>query len=181
MANSKIKPFIPLIIFAVMAIFLGIGLTLNPREVPSPLINKPSPQFSLPQLHAPTKTLGTADFVGKVSLFNVWASWCAACRQEHPFLMELAKLNIVPIYGLNYKDKREDAKRWLIQYGGDPYVASAFDLDGRVGIDWGVYGVPETFVLDKKGTIRYKHIGPLDYKSWQETVLPIVQQLQAES
>lgn len=181
MANSKLRPFIPLIIFVVMAIFLGIGLTLNPREVPSPLINKASPAFTLPQLHAPAKTLSHTDFVGKVSLFNVWASWCAACRAEHGFLLQLAKQNIVPIYGLNYKDQAEDAKRWLIQYGGNPYVASAHDLAGRVGIDWGVYGVPETFVLDKKGTIRYKHIGPLDYQSWTETVLPIVQLLQAES
>ncbi len=181
MANSKLRPFIPLIIFVVMAIFLGIGLTLDPREVPSPLINKASPGFTLPQLHAPDKTLSQGDFVGKVSLFNVWASWCAACRQEHSFLLELAKQNIVPIYGLNYKDQRDDAKRWLIQYGGNPYVASAHDLDGRVGIDWGVYGVPETFVIDKKGTIRYKQIGPLNYQNWTETILPIIQQLQAEA
>lgn len=164
-----------------MAIFLGIGLTLDPREVPSPLINKASPAFSLPQLHAPEKTLGQQDLLGKVSLLNVWASWCVACRQEHHFLLELSKQNIVPIYGLNYKDKAEDAKRWLIQYGGDPYVTSAHDLDGRVGIDWGVYGVPETFVIDKKGTIRYKQIGPLNYKAWSETILPIIQQLQAET
>lgn len=181
MASSKLRPFIPLIIFVVMAIFLGIGLTLDPREVPSPLINKASPAFTLPQLHTPAKTLSHTDFVGKVSLFNVWASWCAACRQEHGFLMELSRQNIVPIYGLNYKDKQADAKRWLIQYGGNPYVASGHDLDGRIGIDWGVYGVPETFVLDKKGTIRYKHIGPLDYQNWTETILPIVKQLQAEA
>ena len=181
MVSPKLRSFLPLIIFAVMAIFLGIGLTLNPREVPSPLINKASPAFSLPQLHAADKTLSQTDLVGKVSLFNVWASWCAACRQEHGFLMELYRQNIVPIYGLNYKDKRDDAKHWLIQYGGNPYVASAWDLDGRVGIDWGVYGVPETFVLDKKGTIRYKHIGPLDYQSWSEIIAPIVKQLQAEA
>jgi len=181
MAASKFRPFIPLIIFVVMAIFLAIGLTLNPREVPSPLINKASPAFTLPQLHAEEKTLSHTDFVGKVSLFNVWASWCFACRQEHGFLLELSRQNIVPIYGLNYKDQRNDAKQWLIQYGGNPYVASAFDLSGRAGIDWGVYGVPETFVIDKKGTIRYKHIGPLDYKNWTETILPIVKQLQAET
>jgi cytochrome c biogenesis protein CcmG/thiol:disulfide interchange protein DsbE len=180
MANSKLRPFIPLIIFVVMAIFLGIGLTLDPREVPSPLINKASPEFSLPQLHAPDRTLSKKDLLGKVALFNVWASWCVACRQEHHFLVELSRQNIVPIYGLNYKDQAVDAKRWLIQYGGNPYVASAHDLKGRVGIDWGVYGVPETFVLDKTGTIRYKHIGPLNHENWQETVLPIVQHLQAE-
>jgi len=181
MATSKLRPFIPLIIFVVMAIFLGIGLTLDPREVPSPLINKASPAFTLPQLHVPDKQLSQSDFIGKVSLFNVWASWCAACRQEHGFLLELSRQNIVPIYGLNYKDKRDDAKRWLIQYGGDPYAASAHDLDGRVGIDWGVYGVPETFVIDKKGTIRYKQIGPMNYQNWTETILPIIKQLQAEA
>ncbi len=181
MTSSKLRPFIPLIIFVVMAIFLGIGLTLDPREVPSPLINKPSPAFSLPQLHTPDKTLSRADFNGKVVLFNVWASWCAACRQEHGFLLELSRQNIVPIYGLNYKDQREDAKQWLIQYGGNPYVASAHDLDGRVGIDWGVYGVPETFVIDKKGTIRYKQIGPVNYQNWTQTILPLIKQLQAEA
>lgn len=181
MSTSKLRPFIPLIIFLVMAAFLGIGLTLDPREVPSPLIDKASPAFTLPQLHAADKTLSHADFVGKVSLFNVWASWCAACRQEHGFLLELSKQNILPIYGLNYKDKRADAKRWLLQYGGDPYVASAHDLSGRVGIDWGVYGVPETFIIDKKGTIRYKQIGPLNYQDWTETILPIIKQLQAEA
>ncbi|MDH5407978.1 MAG: DsbE family thiol:disulfide interchange protein [Gammaproteobacteria bacterium] len=180
MASSRLRPFIPLIIFIVMAIFLGVGLTLNPREVPSPLINKASPAFTLPQLHSPDKTLGHTDFVGKVSLFNVWASWCAACRQEHGFLVQLEKQNILPIYGLNYKDDANDAKRWLIQYGGNPYVASAHDLDGRIGIDWGVYGVPETFVIDKKGMIRYKHIGPLDFHVWSKNIAPIVKQLQAE-
>lgn len=181
MTSSKLRGFIPLIIFMVMAIFLAIGLTLKPREVPSPLINKASPAFTLPQLHETSKTLSQTDFIGKVSLLNVWASWCAACRQEHGFLLKLAQQNIVPIYGLNYKDQREDAKRWLIQYGGNPYVASAHDLNGRVGIDWGVYGVPETFVIDKKGTIRYKQIGPIDYQNWTETILPIVKQLQAEA
>ncbi len=181
MSTLKLRPFIPLIIFLVMAIFLGIGLTLDPRKVPSPLINKASPAFSLPLLHAADKKLSHTDFIGKVSLFNVWSSWCAACRQEHSFLLNVSRQNIVPIYGLNYKDKREDATRWLIQYGGDPYVASAHDLDGRVGIDWGVYGVPETFVIDKKGTIRYKQIGPVNDQNWTETILPIIKQLQAEA
>ena len=180
MAASRSRFLIPLIVFIVMAIFLGIGLKLDPRHVPSPLIDKASPDFSLPQLHAKNKTLAKSDFLGKVSLFNVWASWCAACRQEHPFLMELSRAKLVPIYGLNYKDTRSDAQQWLNQYGGDPYLASAFDADGRVGIDWGVYGVPETFVIDKKGVIRYKHIGPLDAGVWTQTLAPIVQQLQAE-
>ncbi|MDH5181393.1 MAG: DsbE family thiol:disulfide interchange protein [Gammaproteobacteria bacterium] len=180
MSENKIRPFIPLIVFIGLCVLLGIGLGLNPREVPSPLINKPAPAFKLPQLHAPDQFLSEADMKGKVVMFNVWASWCAACRQEHGFLMELYKQNIIPIYGLNYKDEAEDAKRWLIQYGGNPYAASAHDLSGRVGIDWGVYGVPETFILDKRGMIRYKHIGPVHYQVWQETLLPIIQQLQAE-
>jgi len=180
MAASRSRFLIPLIVFVVMAIFLGIGLKLDPRHVPSPLIDKPAPEFSLPQLQTQDKTLSKADFLGKVSLFNVWASWCAACRQEHPFLMELSRANLVPIYGLNYKDTRTEAKQWLNQYGGDPYLASAFDADGRVGIDWGVYGVPETFVIDKKGVIRYKHIGPIDANVWTEILAPIVKQLQTE-
>lgn len=181
MANLKLRAFIPLIIFVVIGVFLAIGLTLDPRKVPSPLINKPSPAFNLPRLEAPDKSLSQKDFLGKVVLFNVWASWCSACRQEHGFLLELAKQHIVPIYSLNYKDQREDAKRWLVEQGGNPYTAIAVDSNGRVGIDWGVYGVPETFVIDKKGTIRYKQIGPLDYQNWSETVLPLIKQLQAEA
>lgn len=170
---------IPLAIFIVMAIFLGIGLTKDPKLVPSPFIGKPTPPFTLPQLHDPEKTLSNKDFLGKVSLFNVWASWCPACREEHPLLMEISRMDIVPIYGLNYKDQREDAKRWLIQFGGDPYKATGYDLDGRVGLDWGVYGVPETFVIDQQGIIRYKHIGPLRPGDWENTLYPLIQKLQA--
>ncbi len=171
---------IPLALFIALAIFLGIGLTRDPKLVPSPLIDKPSPAFELSRLYEPEQKFSEKEFLGKVSIFNVWASWCAACRQEHPFLMTLAKENAVTIYGLNYKDTREDAKRWLMQYGGNPYKAIAYDDTGRAGMDWGVYGVPETFLIDKKGIVRYKHVGPLHPQVWQEQILPFIQKLRAE-
>ncbi len=171
---------LPLGIFIVLVVFLGIGLNRNPREVPSPLIDKPAPTFQVPQLHEPDKTISQKDMVGKVWLFNVWASWCVSCRQEHPVLVELSKKNVVPIVGLNYKDGREDGMKWLRDWG-NPYVLSAFDQDGRVGIDYGVYGVPETFVVDKSGTIRYKHIGPLTQDVVEKKLLPLVQELNAKS
>ncbi|MBS1136278.1 MAG: thiol:disulfide interchange protein DsbE [Proteobacteria bacterium] len=171
---------LPLGIFIVLVVFLGIGLNRNPREVPSPLIDKPAPAFQVPQLHEPAKTISQKDMLGKVWLFNVWASWCVSCRQEHPVLVELSKKNVVPIVGLNYKDGREDGMKWL-QDWGNPYVLSAFDQDGRVGIDYGVYGVPETFVVDKSGTIRYKHIGPLTQDAVEKKLLPLVQELNAKS
>jgi cytochrome c biogenesis protein CcmG, thiol:disulfide interchange protein DsbE len=171
---------LPLGIFIVLVVFLGIGLNRNPREVPSPLIDKPAPAFLVPQLHEPAKTISQKDMLGKVWLFNVWASWCVSCRQEHPVLVELSKKNVVPIVGLNYKDGREDGMKWL-QDWGNPYVLSAFDQDGRVGIDYGVYGVPETFVVDKSGTIRYKHIGPLTQDAVEKKLLPLVQELNAKS
>jgi len=170
---------IPLIVFIVLVVFLGIGLKLDPREVPSPFIGKPAPAFTLPQLAEPGKTFGDANLKGQVSLVNVWASWCVSCRQEHPLLIELAKENILPIYGLNYKDEREAGLGWLKRLG-NPYTLSAFDADGRVGIEWGVYGVPETFVIDKRGVIRHKHTGPITPKAWQETLLPLIIQLQKE-
>ena len=166
--------------FIALIALLAMGLTLNPREVPSPLIDKPAPAFSLPRLHAPDKLLSGNDMRGQVWLLNVWASWCVACRQEHPFMVELAAKDVAPIIGLNYKDLRDDAKRWLQQFG-DPYAASAFDADGRVGIDWGVYGVPETFVIDKRGAIRFKQIGPVTRQVLDETLLPLLYQLQNES
>jgi len=168
---------LPLGIFVVLVIFLGVGLTLDPRRVPSPLVDKPIPQFELPQLKVGDKVISDRDLKGKVSLFNVWASWCVACRQEHPVLLQLARTGQVPIYGLNYKDQRSDALNWLAQLG-DPYTAVAFDLEGRVGIDWGVYGVPETFVIDPQGIIRYKQIGPVTPKALQEEILPLVRRLQ---
>jgi cytochrome c biogenesis protein CcmG/thiol:disulfide interchange protein DsbE len=168
---------LPLGIFIVLVAFLAIGLNLNPREVPSPLIGKPAPAFTLPQLHQPEATFAPKDLQGRVWLLNVWASWCVSCRQEHPILVDLAKRNIVPIYGLNYKDPREDALRWLKQFG-DPYVLSIADVEGRVGIDYGVYGVPETYVIDKAGVIRFKQIGPVTQDVLEKTILPLIRELQ---
>lgn len=168
---------IPLGVFLVLVLFLGIGLKLNPREVPSPLVNRPAPTFELPQLHEPARKLAVADLRGKVWLLNVWASWCVSCREEHPLLVELSKSGVVPIYGLNYKDQRSDALAWLQQFG-NPYVMSISDLEGRVGIDYGVYGVPETFVIDRDGVIRYKQIGPVTPAALQMKILPLVKALQ---
>ncbi len=171
---------IPLAVFAIMVIFLAIGLRLDPREVPSPLIGKPAPTFSLPQVADAGKTLSPADFKGQVVLLNVWASWCVSCRQEHPVLVQLARQQQVALYGLNYKDQRAAANSWLTQFG-NPYTASGFDADGRVGIDWGVYGVPETFVIDKAGLIRHKHTGPITPEALENELLPLVRTLQAEA
>ena len=168
---------LPLGIFIVLVVFLAIGLNRDPREVPSPLINKPAPAFDLPQLHRPEARFAPKDLQGKVWLLNVWASWCVSCRQEHPLLVELAKSGLVPIYGLNYKDKQEDALRWLKQFG-DPYALSIVDAEGRVGIDYGVYGVPETYVIDKAGVIRFKQIGPVTQEALEKTILPLVRELQ---
>jgi cytochrome c biogenesis protein CcmG/thiol:disulfide interchange protein DsbE len=164
-------------IFLVLVVFLGVGLGLNPRQVPSPLIDRPAPTFDLPQLHATDKRISPEALRGQVWLLNVWASWCVSCREEHPVLVELAKTRVVPIVGLNYKDQRPEALRWLQQFG-DPYVMSIVDGDGRVGINFGVYGVPETFVIDKTGVIRYKQIGPVTPKALQEKILPLVAKLQ---
>ena len=168
---------LPLGIFGALVALLYAGLYLNPREVPSPLIDKPAPAFSLPQLQDPGKTLSRQDLLGKVYLLNVWASWCVSCRDEQPVLMQLAQTKQVEMYGLNYKDQRADALRWL-EIFGNPYVASVSDMDGRVGIDWGVYGVPETFVIDRGGVIRYKHIGPVTQADLDTVLLPRVRELQ---
>jgi cytochrome c biogenesis protein CcmG/thiol:disulfide interchange protein DsbE len=176
----KAKFLVPLILFLVLVGFLAFGLNLNPREVPSPLIGKPAPAFELARLDRPDQTIGPKDLAGKVWLLNVWASWCVSCRQEHPLLVDLAREGIAPIVGLNYKDGREDGLRWLREWG-DPYFVSAFDADGRVGIDYGVYGVPETFVIDKSGTIRHKHIGPLTPEAIRDKLVPLVRQLDARS
>jgi cytochrome c biogenesis protein CcmG/thiol:disulfide interchange protein DsbE len=167
---------IPLGVFVVLAAFLAVGLKLDPKQVPSPLIGKPVPTFSLPRLKDPALMFDQAELNGKVSLVNIWATWCVSCRAEHEVLMALARTDRVPIYGLNYKDDRKSALRWLEQLG-DPYVANAFDADGRVGIDWGVYGAPETFVIDSDGLIQYKHIGPLTLEIVEERILPMVDKL----
>jgi len=173
------KAFIPLIAFVVLAIFLGIGLVLKPKEIPPENIGQPAPQFTLPVLGDSTQMISTNDMLGKVWLLNVWASWCAACRSEHPLVNDLATKNIVEIIGLNYKDTEEAGGRWLQQLG-NPYKASIMDIDGRVGIDYGVYGVPESFLIDKKGIIRKKQIGPFTYKDIQETLIPLIMKLRAE-
>jgi cytochrome c biogenesis protein CcmG/thiol:disulfide interchange protein DsbE len=168
----------PLAIFALLVAFLFRGLSLDPKLVPSPLVGKPVPTFTLTRLDNPAVTISDADFKGKVSLLNVWATWCVSCRREHETLVQLAKTGQVEIYGLNYKDNREDANRWLSQLG-NPYVANAFDSDGRVGIDWGVYGAPETFIIDREGIIRHKHIGPLTDEIINDEILPLVAKLKS--
>ncbi|MBI4292495.1 MAG: DsbE family thiol:disulfide interchange protein [Betaproteobacteria bacterium] len=168
---------LPLGGFLVLLAFLAVGLTLNPREVPSPLIGKPAPAFELPQLHDPQKIFAPKEMQGRVWMLNVWASWCVSCREEHPVLIDLARAKVVPLLGLNYKDQRNDALRWLAQFG-DPYGFSVADIDGRVGIDYGVYGVPETYVIDKAGVIRYKQIGPVTPAILKEKIIPLVRELE---
>jgi cytochrome c biogenesis protein CcmG/thiol:disulfide interchange protein DsbE len=170
------KYFLPLAVLAVVVGFLGVGLKLDPREVPSPLIGKAAPPFSLPVLHEPAKTVSNTDFKGQVWMLNVWASWCVSCREEHPVLVELSKQKIVPIIGLNYKDQSDDARAWLKQFG-DPYAMSLVDAKGKIGIDYGVYGVPETYLIDRDGVIRYKKIGPVTPDTVREKILPLVKQL----
>jgi cytochrome c biogenesis protein CcmG/thiol:disulfide interchange protein DsbE len=173
-----LRYLVPLAIFIVLVAFLYRGLSLDPKRVPSPLVGKPMPEFSLPRLKDPTATLSNNDLMGKVSILNIWATWCVSCRAEHEVLLLLAKTGKVDIYGLNYKDERDKAQQWLVQLG-DPYVANAFDADGRVGIDWGVYGAPETFIMDRRGIIRHKHIGPLTVDSLNNEILPLIAELQA--
>ncbi len=168
---------LPLGIFVVLVALLAVGLNLNPREVPSPLVGKPAPDFTVPQLNAVDKTFSPKEMLGKVWLFNVWASWCVSCREEHPVIVEYAKAGKLPVVvGLNYKDKREDGLRWISRFG-DPYLLSAFDADGRIGIDYGVYGVPETYLIDKAGVIRFKQIGPITPEVLEKKILPLVQEL----
>ncbi len=174
--GSRITVFMPLLLFLGMVVLFGIGLTLNPREIPSPLIGKPVPVFDLPAVKGRQLGLSTAVLQDEVALVNVFASWCTACREEHPLLMSLMTSGTVPIHGLNYKDKPDDAAKWLDELG-DPYTRTGADINGRVGIDWGVYGVPETFVIDRHGRIAYKHIGALTPRVLQEKILPLVAEL----
>ena len=170
---------IPLgILLALVALF-AVGLNRDPKLVPSPLVDKAAPAFQLPTVEDPAVDFGSANLKGEVSLVNVWASWCVSCRVEHPFLLELAQRNAVPIYGLNYKDTRSEALRYLKRFG-NPYTTSAFDAEGKVGIDWGVYGVPETFLIDADGVIRYKHIGVVDAKVWEQELLPRIETLREQ-
>ena len=167
---------IPIAAFVLLGLLLAYGLKLDPRKIPSPLVGKPLPAFALPSVAEPKRTIRSDDLRGRVYMLNVWASWCAACRDEHPLLVQLAQSRSVPIIGLNYKDQRADAMKWLAALG-DPYELSLSDLDGRAGIELGVYGVPETFVIDKAGVIRYKHIGPLTPEVWQTKLAPLLQEL----
>lgn len=177
MATRTVRYFIPLVVFVALAVFLARGLKLDPRLVPSPLVGKSVPEFSLPRLFQPDKVFSPVDLEGKVWVLNVWASWCVACREEHDVLKALVGRNPIAVIGLNYKDTVPEALRWLEQLG-NPYKLSVVDAEGQVGIDWGVYGVPETFVIDNEGIIRYKHIGPISSNDLEQTILPLIEELQ---
>ena len=175
------KKFVaPLLLFAALGVVLYFGLSQDPRAIPSPLIGKPLPHFSLTALSDPSRRIASEDLRGRVYLLNVWASWCVACRDEHPLLTEMAAQKTVPIIGLNYKDKREDALSWLSQMG-DPYELSIVDPDGRIGIELGVYGVPETFLVDSDGMIRYKQIGPITPEVLKKTILVKIEELRSSN
>ena len=172
----KAKFLIPLLLFMVLVGFLAVGLNRDPQEIPSPLVGKQAPAFELPQLADPKKNFSPESMKGQPWILNVWASWCVACREEHSVLVELGKLQVAPIIGLDYKDKREDAMT-MLALQGNPYLLSAFDANGRVGIDYGVYGVPETYVIDKAGVIRFKHIGPITMAVLNQKILPLLGEL----
>ncbi|MBT8102759.1 MAG: DsbE family thiol:disulfide interchange protein [Gammaproteobacteria bacterium] len=165
---------LPLIAVVALILFLVVGLKRgDPKALPSPFIGKPAPEFELPTLNDPAATVALNDLKGNFALVNVWATWCAGCRTEHPFLLELAGEKTVPVYGINWRDTRPEALRWIEQLG-DPYIASGFDGSGRVGIDWGVYGAPETFLVSAEGVVLHKHLGPLDRKAWERDFVPLI-------
>jgi cytochrome c biogenesis protein CcmG/thiol:disulfide interchange protein DsbE len=167
---------LPLILFVVLAGFLLIGLFRDPHEIPSPLINKSAPDFQLPQLQQASATFSAKEMRGKVWLLNFWGTWCVACREEHPLLVQYAKTGAVPIYGVDYKDERAAALQWLDEFG-NPYTLTAFDVDGRISIDYGVYGAPESYLIDRKGVIRFKQIGPITEDVWRNKILPLAKEL----
>jgi cytochrome c biogenesis protein CcmG/thiol:disulfide interchange protein DsbE len=167
---------VPLGAFLVLSAFLTVGLRLDPREIPSPLVNRPAPPFRLTQLDDPDRTFAPAEMLGRVWLLNVWASWCVSCRAEHALLTALSRTGVVPIYGLAYKDTRENALTFLGSFG-NPYVLTMQDMDGRAGIDYGVYGVPESYLIDKTGVIRFKQIGPITIDVLEKTILPMAGRL----
>ena len=173
---KSLRFLIPLAVFAGLAWFLYAGLSLNPREVPSPLIGKPAPAFALPRLDDPAQTVKREDLLGKVWVMNVWASWCAPCREEHPLVVAFARERKVPVIGLNYKDRPGDARTWLERLG-NPYAATLIDFDGKVGIDFGVYGVPETFIIDGQGVVRFKHVGALTQQVIRQKIEPLLKEL----
>ncbi|GAA5317671.1 MAG: thiol:disulfide interchange protein DsbE [Candidatus Pelagadaptatus aseana] len=172
---SRFKLFIPLIVFAVLGLFFWKGLSLDPTRMPSALIDKSMPEFQLPIVKDAQRRVTVEDLKGQPSLLNVWATWCVACKVEHPYLNKLAKQGVM-IFGVNYKDDTKSAQEWLAKLG-DPYAFSVVDADGRLGIDLGVFGAPETYVLDREGVIRYKHVGVVDERVWQEIIQPIMQRL----
>lgn len=165
---------LPLIAFAILIPIFVIGLGKDPSQLPSPLLQKPAPQFELPSVTDPTRTVGSASYANDLAIVNVWATWCVGCRQEHGFLMQLAESGAIPIYGLNWRDNRAEAQRFLQQLG-NPYLDSAYDEDGRVGIDWGVYGAPETFLIGADGTVLYKQLGPLSWGLWEQNFVPRIE------
>jgi len=164
---------VPIGVMALLVIVFSIGLTRDPSELPSTFIDKEAPGFDLPTVKNPDARVSSADYVGQAVLVNVWATWCVGCREEHAFLMDLAATGAIPIYGINWRDRRSDALRWLDQFG-DPYVASGFDEDGRVAVDWGVYGAPETFLIGPDGIVLHKHLGPLSPQAWQRDFVPLL-------
>ena len=174
----NLKYIIPVALFAGVATALAVGLTLKPGDLPSVMINKPVPEFDLPPLLDRERGLATADLAGEVRLVNFFASWCVACRIEHPLLNRINEQGIVPVYGINYKDEPEDAKAWLDRLG-DPYARSGADVPGRVGIEWGVYGLPETFIIDRESRIVYRHIGAIGVADLENCILLVVEQLRA--
>ncbi|MCU7846020.1 MAG: DsbE family thiol:disulfide interchange protein [Candidatus Thiodiazotropha sp. (ex Monitilora ramsayi)] len=177
--KSYLRYSIPLVIFAVIAGFLYKGLGMNPREIPSPLIGKSIPTFSLPSVEQAETTITEKDLLGNVYLLNVWATWCASCRAEHETLVQLSRSGKIDIVGLNWKDERDKAEVWLRQLG-NPYTVNIFDKKGRTAIDLGVYGAPETFLVDSQGIIHYKHAGPVTMELINETIMPIVEQLKSK-
>lgn len=176
---KQVRFAIPFVLFIGIVVILWNGLKLHPNEVPSPFINKPAPPFSLPTLYYPEKLTNNRDFVGHITLLNVWASWCYACAEEHEYLVELAKNEYVTLYGLDYKDDETAAKKWLAKHG-NPYKTIAVDRLGKTGIDWGVYGTPETFLIDKNGLIRFKLVGPVTQEIWQQQFEPLIQKIRKE-
>ena len=170
------KFLLPLLAVVVLIPILAMGLRSDPSALPSQYIGKAVPDFDLPTVKDPSRRLSSNDLVGQVSLLNIWATWCVGCRQEHEFLNKLARSGTIPIHAINWRDNRTDAIQWLATYG-DPYVASGFDSDGRVGIDWGVYGAPETFLVDASGTVIYRFTGPLNDALWQQEFVPRIEAL----
>ena len=178
-ASRRLVVFLPLVVFVTLALSFAWGLTRNPGDLPSTLIGKPVPEFSLPPVQGRELGLSSDDLVGEVSLVNVWASWCPPCRREKPLFLQLKAAGIVPIHGLNKKDEPEHAAQFLDTYG-DAYTRTGADLNGRVGIEWGVYGLPETFIIDRHGVIRHRHVGEMTAQALKQTILPLVRKLQEE-